>query len=537
MAESSSEMVSPDVVADGEVLDEVSTAVVESTEQAVVETSDSKPDASTSESEPAVVVVAVEALADGEVASDNASDAQAVEEPVAVEAEPSADAEAEPVAVEAEPSADAEASMEAEPVAVEAEPSAKPAVQARLGVPYRVGFALASMVAGLSSICIKQLLLPLQVSGMVAAKSVNTEFALVSSLGALAGLLAAPIAGALSDRTISRFGRRKPWITIGLIVALVGLVIMALAKTIPVLLIGEILEQIGVDGILSNISALIPDQLPREKQSVTASLNGIGPNVGGVIGLLLVTNFTDTRNAMQGYMLLAVLTLIFIGYFLLVLREPSHLHEKANQKPFNLGSFLVGFVHPLTSADFVFTLVSRLLVFFSFTMLGSYTLFYLLADLHVTKVVAAHGVTTYQLISTSVLLVVAVIAGMLSHRIKRLKPFVIVGAILMAIGLFIIVSVHTWTALFTAGAIFGCGFGSYLGVDIALAVRVLPRAEDRGKDLGIIYTAIFLPLIVTPLIGAFILNTFHNNYSMLFSVAAVASILAALFILPIKSVR
>lgn len=60
---------------------------------------------------------------------------------------------------------------------------------------YRVGFLLTSMVAGLSSVCIKQLLLPLQVS-LLAPTQTNTTFALVSSLGALAGFLAAPLTGA-----------------------------------------------------------------------------------------------------------------------------------------------------------------------------------------------------------------------------------------------------------------------------------------------------------------------------------------------------
>jgi len=44
----------------------------------------------------------------------------------------------------------------------------------QIGLSYRVGFTLASMVAGLSSMCIKQLLLPLQVS-FIAPHSTNTS--------------------------------------------------------------------------------------------------------------------------------------------------------------------------------------------------------------------------------------------------------------------------------------------------------------------------------------------------------------------------
>src|SRR6266568_3165481 len=79
----------------------------------------------------------------------------------------------------------------------------------RIGIFYRGGFLLASMVAGLSSVCIKQLLLPIQV-GIIDPHNTNTSFAVVSAIGAFAGLVAAPLTGALSDRTMSRWGRRRP---------------------------------------------------------------------------------------------------------------------------------------------------------------------------------------------------------------------------------------------------------------------------------------------------------------------------------------
>jgi MFS family permease len=85
--------------------------------------------------------------------------------------------------------------------------------------------------------------------------------------------------------------------------------------------------------------------------------------------------------------------------------------------------------------------------------------------------------------------------------------------------------------------LFGAGFGLFLGVDIALAIRVLPSEQARGKDLGLIYDAIYLPLILSPLIGGGVLNMFPNNFALLFAVAALASVLSAMLIAPIKMVR
>ena len=219
---------------------------------------------------------------------------------------------------------------------------------------------------------------------------------------------------------------------------------------------------------------------------------------------------------------------------LLALREQSILPEQI--APFHLGAFLASFIHPLRSRDFVFTLLSRLLIFFTFTMIGSYLLFYVREILHAPSIVAAHGVFVYQLISTVMLLIVAPLTGYLFHRFHRIKPFVCVGALLMALGTFVIALLPSWTMLFSASTIFGCGFGLYLGVDIILAVKVLPNQANRGKDLGVIYTSIFLPLIATPIIGAGILNSFQN-FALLFTVAGISSLLAALLILPIETVH
>ncbi len=398
---------------------------------------------------------------------------------------------------------------------------------------YQMSFLLASTVGGLSSVCIKQLLLPLQVS-VLDPRNTNTSFALVASIGAFAGLIAAPLTGALSDRTTARWGRRRPWIVFGIVVGVIGLLTMALAERIAVLLCGEILAQIGVDTILATVTALIPDQLPSHKQAGISALNGMAPVVGGVFGLVLVTLFTNTHIVAQGYLLLIGVSVLFVGLFLLALRErplsrtevPS-LHWKA---------FFVSFLRPLTARDFVYTLLSRLLVFLSFTILGAYLLFYLRDVLHLAVSLAVQRVTLFQLLSTGVLVIMALFSGWLSARLRRLKPFVWIGALLMAAALLVIALIPAWTAILIAAATFGCGFGLFLGVDIALAVRVLPSQMERGKDLGLIYTAIFLPLILSPILGAVILNMLHS-FTVLFLVAALASVLAAGLIVPVRAVR
>jgi Na+/melibiose symporter-like transporter len=290
-----------------------------------------------------------------------------------------------------------------------------------VGLGYQSTFLLASSVGGVSSVCIKQLLLPIQVS-QLAPQTVNTSFALVASLGALTGLIAAPLTGALSDRTTARWGKRRPWIVFGILMGMIGLLTMALAKSIPVLLCGEIPAQLGVDTLLATVTALIPDQIPPERQAGMAALNGMAPVGGGVVGLVLVTLLTDTQVVMQGYLVLIGISALGVGLFLLVVRERPVAREDV--PVFHWRTFLVNFVRPLAARDFVYTLLSCLLVFLAFTILGAYLLFYLRKVLHLSVPAAAHHMTLFQLLSTALLVVMALLAGWLSARVQRLKPFV-----------------------------------------------------------------------------------------------------------------
>ncbi|QBD81731.1 MFS transporter [Ktedonosporobacter rubrisoli] len=399
---------------------------------------------------------------------------------------------------------------------------------------FRILFGLASTVTGLCQVTIKQLLLPNQVYLLDPVHRFTT-FALIASVGAIAGVVISPLAGALSDRTTARLGRRRPWIIFGIVVGTLGLIMMAQSRTIVLLLIGEIIVQIAFDTIMSATTAIIPDQVPQGQRAIASAFIGMSPIVGGLIGLLLVARFADTiHDPAKGYYIVAITSCIFVGLFLLVLREKPL--PKGVMAPFKLKTLLeVFWVNPRKYPDFALTWLSRSLMFLGYTILISYILFYLRDVIHYPG--ADKGVAIFQAISTIILIITAIIGGRMADKLQRLKLFVSAGALIMMLSLILIALVPVWNVMLGAGALLGIGFGIYLSVDIALAVRVLPRAGHQGKDLGLINTAIFIPLIFSPLIGAAVLNNFHNNYAALFLVAAVCFLLAAIAVLPIKSVR
>lgn len=392
--------------------------------------------------------------------------------------------------------------------------------------------AVSLMAGGLSVICIKQLLLPLQVS-LIDPVHTNASFTLVASLSAFIGMVASPLLGSISDRTPWRWGRRRPWIVFGLIALVIGLMIMAFANSVAMLLSGEIVIQIGNDTLFATLNALIPDLIPPQQRPLATAVGGMAPTLGGVVGLLLVNGLTNTRMPAQGYGLLAGVSVLLVLGILIVVREQPL--PAGVLPPFRLGTFLIGLIRPLGKRDFALVFASRFLAFLGFTILGAYLLFSIRSGTRIPIPVAANWVTTFQVTSACALLIASLAVGF-TRRSRQLKPLVTGGALLMAIGLLVLVLVPVWPQMLFAAAIFGAGFGIYLAADLDLVVRVLPRQEDNGKDMGILNMTIFLTLIISPLVGGGVVALTHS-YAILFGLAALACAGAAGLILLVKSVR
>ena len=395
---------------------------------------------------------------------------------------------------------------------------------------FQMLLTLANLVIWLSILPISQILLPTQVAALGAANKF-TNLAIATVVGVLAAVITNPIAGALSDRTTSRLGRRRPWFLVGSLLSAVTLALMANATSFVALVLWWAIFHIAANAILAGLSAVVPDQVPVRQRGTVSAFVSLSLPLGAVIGALLVTRVA--RSTPMSYYLFIGLLLIVMALFILALRDKP-LPKKAAPR-FHLGSFLAGFwVNPVKYPDFGWAWLTRFLVYLSyFTALG-YLLYSLQDAVHYQK--AAQGVTTFQIILTGTLLIASVMSGMLSDRLGRRKVFVMGASLVIALSFLMLAFFQTWLAVELAAAVLGIGFGAYLGVDIALITQLLPSANARGKDLGVINIANALPQVVGVTIAAFVVNTFHS-YTLLFVVAAILAVLGAVLIQRIKSVR
>jgi MFS family permease len=140
----------------------------------------------------------------------------------------------------------------------------------------------------------------------------------------------------------------------------------------------------------------------------------------------------------------------------------------------------------------------------SMMMLALYTLFtfvaYYVQDvIHISQF--AQGAAAIAGIAVVAALVGGVLTGWLSDRMGR-KPLVSAASALMAGALLALAFVHQLGVVLGLGVVFGLALGTYMAVDWALAVDVLPDEGFAAKDLGLWGISTNLPQTLAPLVAA-----------------------------------
>lgn len=406
----------------------------------------------------------------------------------------------------------------------------------RVGGLFVTALVLANAAMYISLIPVISILLPLQIQGFDAANKV-TLLGLSTGIGALLGLFINPIVGALSDRTTSRFGRRRPWLFVGTILAVSCFLIMMSAPGIGVLIAGYLLFASFYNFIMPPVSALLPDRVPVNQRGTVSGFLGLAIPAGSVIGSVLIGSIV--HDTVARYLTLSVIVLAILVPFSIF--TPDQALPKGFLPSFRLGAFLKSFwISPRKHPDFGLAWLARFVLFLGYFTVTIYLLYYLQDVIHYQKIFpgqsVAQGVAVASIVSTVAMVIATVLGGILSDHFKRRKIFVILSGVVIAIALLLLAFFPSWTGVLIAEAIIGFGFGAYIAVDQALVTEVLPSTSDRGKDLGVINIANTLPQSLAPLAAAPILNVTHN-YALLFVLAAVVALVGAFIVQPIKSVR
>lgn len=373
-------------------------------------------------------------------------------------------------------------------------------------------------------------LLPNQIERIDAANK-ESNLAIVTAVAAIVSILAAPIEGALSDRTTWRLGRRRPWVLFGAIVCAAALTVQSIQVTVLGVALCWMVAQGAQNSMLAGLTATVPDQVPVRQRGFVSAFVGLPGPLGLVLGVMLVTKVVTSTTA--GYLLLAGVLVVLALPFVLTTKEHRLLPE--DRPPFELRRFLAGFwISPRRHPDFAWAAVSRLAIQLANSIATLYLLYFLRDEVKLED--ATGGVFVLFAIYTVGVLCTSVIAGKLSDSSGRRKIFVITSSCVIALAMLILVVWHTWPAAMVSAGVLGLGFGVYTAIDAALITQVLPGARDRARDLGVINVANTASQALAPAIAGGIIALLHS-YTVLYLVAGAIAIAGAILVRPIRSVR
>jgi MFS family permease len=376
--------------------------------------------------------------------------------------------------------------------------------------------------------------LSLKVNALVGTDRAPNSLSLVAGIGAFLAMFANPFFGKMSDRTASRLGMRRPWMVVGLLGGSAGILVVALAPNIGVVVVGWCIAQVFFNALLASLTAVLPDQVPVAQRGRVAGILGICLPIASVSGTYVVQLFTGNTLAM--FLAPCAIGGSFILLFAATLQDRRLL--AADKPAWSLPELAsVFYVNPRRSPDFAWAFASRFMFVLAYAFLTTYQVYYLLEKLGSAEDDVPRQLFLATLAMSSVVVVASVSGGWLSDRTGRRKVFVCAASFVFGLALFFIAVADSFSGLVVGMAIGGLGFGLYTAVDLALVTDVLPDPATAAKDLGVMNIAGALPSSVAPAVAPTILAVSGGSYSVLYAVAGACAVLGAGAILRVKRVR
>jgi MFS family permease len=404
----------------------------------------------------------------------------------------------------------------------------------RVGWLFVASYAAAYLATSLVFIAPLLVTLALKVNSLVGTDRAPNSLSLIAASGSLVAMVGNPFFGRLSDRTTSRFGMRRPWILGGLAGGTCGIVVVAGAQAIWMVLLGWCLAQLFFNAMLAALVAVLPDQVPVAQRGTVAGILGICLPIASVGGTYVVDVFAGHQLAM--FLAPCALGALFIVPF--ALRLDDRRLAPADRPPWSrtqlLGTY---YVSPRRHPDFAWAFASRFMFVLAYAFLVTYQAYYLLEHLGTAEDDVPRQIFTGTLTQAAVVVVAALVGGRLSDRTGRRKLFVAAASVVYGVALFLVAVAGGFDGFLVGMAVSGLGFGLYMAVDLALVADVLPDGKDSAKDLGVLNIAGALPFTVAPALAPLVLAIGGGSYPVLYAVAGVCALAGGAAILPVKRVR
>ena len=418
-------------------------------------------------------------------------------------------------------------------------------------------------------------------ASIIAGPNADLLIGRVTAAGGVFALLTPILVGWLSDRTVTRWGRRRPWMVAGTVLNIIGLGLLALSASQLTFIAAYLLVQLSNNAAGAAYTGVIPDVVRAEDRGRASGLLGTMNQLGTVVGVGLVgltfKLYGDTRaGLLAGYGIVALIMAITLLITVVAVKENPHPalpRERGREIEASgrvrvgviiciaafvvaliglftillapLGAWLwpvaavfvasgivtvlaarrlpalMAFFQAFRSNDFFWTFATRALVTLGIFSILPFMELYFRDVVRTPDAGAASAFWLLAVIAGAIL--PSMIGGVLSDRTGRRKLFVYISSAMQAVVVSVLLFglIRSLTLLYILGILYGIGYGAYYAVDWALACDVLPnREEAAGRDMALWHVSFTLPQVLAPAILAGFLHFLNEPGHQLLGVSS-----------------
>jgi MFS family permease len=428
--------------------------------------------------------------------------------------------------------------------ALQGEGGARPEIRLPLRQLFQLSvywFGINAIWGGLDGVILQE-----RIPAMVDPAFGGRALAFVKILAVIMAIVVQPTIGSISDYTMSRWGRRKPYIAIGATLDVVFLVGIASSQTYLSVLAFLVLLQFSSNFAQGPFQGYIPDLVPARQVSLASALVGVMSVLGVVGGQALASTGYLLKDA-AGQPDFTIPT-ISIGLIELATAIGTLLWVQEGRAPKSRGgrSWLAiagetWGTDILRERSFVWLVASRLFFLMGVGTIYNLSVLYLERALQLSSDEKAFWVPVTSVVIGLSIIVSTIPASRLADRVGRKKVifgscgFAIVGLTLLAVAPGVLVA--------EAGILLvAIGAGAFLAVDWALMTDIIPKASS-GRYMGMSNVATASSGALALVVGGTIIDIVGgpqhagSGPRTAFAVAIGFYVLAALLLRPVDERR
>ncbi len=373
----------------------------------------------------------------------------------------------------------------------------------------------------------------------------------------LMGMIVQPFIGKWSDRTWCRLGRRKPYLLVGAIVAVLVMLLLPNAGSLNLStayvflglnsamwfgLFSLIFLDTSINVAMQPFKMMVGDIVNEEQKAKAYSIQSFLCNAGSLVGYLLPIFFTwigIANEAPEGVIPDSVITSFYVGAAILIVcvlytfvkvkeMPPSETQTASGDK--------TGLLHLLVKAPRTFWTVG-LVQFFcwaAFLYMWTYSngtlAFNCWGGVTDTASKAYQDAGNWVGVAFAVQAAGSIIWATILPRFQNLKLAYVVSLLIGAVGFVSLFFIHDKFLACGAYFLIGAAWAAMLALPFTLLTNSLEGNPHMGSYLGLFNCTICLPQIIAAATGGFVLRLLGGNQAMMLVAAGAFLAIGAIFV-------